>query len=328
MRKQVAILLAMVLVLCMIPGVSATEDTGAGILLDTVHSGTDVQVEVSVVGGEGVTNGRLTITYDPDAVVLQKVTAASGFGAVSVNTEEVGSISIAWVGSSMTSDKAPVAAAVFRPVTQQTLTFTAQCPEAYAGKEKVSVSDGSASFASNPFVDIEGHWAEEEILHAYHMGWVNGVTDRKFVPDGTLSRAMFITVLHRMAGSPATDFKADFNDLEDGRYYMEAVNWAAEAGIVEGVGEHLFLPHKTTQRQEMITMLYRYAQFKEMDVTTEGTLESFKDYGKISGWAEEAMTWAVEKQILNGFAGGYLLPRATSTRAQAVTILCRFLDKT
>lgn len=204
-------------------------------------------------------------------------------------------------------------------------TFAAEAGEVYAGEEKRTVEGDTVSLEYNPFQDIENHWAKEEILKAYHGGLFQGVTGTKFVPEGKMDRAMFVTVLYRFAGSPAVEsLETAFTDVDTARYYGAAVAWAVEQGVTNGVSQTQFAPHQAISRQELVTMLYRYAKATGQDVTGQADLSQFVDAGKVAGWAEAAVAWAVKEEILEGYPGSYLLPRGSATRAQAAVIFCRY----
>ena len=115
-----------------------------------------------------------------------------------------------------------------------------------------------------------------------------------------------------------------FTDVDTARYYGAAVAWAVEQGVTNGVSQTQFAPHQAISRQELVTMLYRYAKATGQDVTGQADLSQFVDAGKVAGWAEAAVAWALKEEILEGYPGSYLLPRGSATRAQAAVIFCRY----
>lgn len=177
--------------------------------------------------------------------------------------------------------------------------------------------------AENPFTDIDGHWAEDEIIAAYQAGLMNGVGNGQFAPNVALNRAMFATVLYRLAGSPAVSGQHPFTDTVSGMYYEDAVLWAWQNGVVTGTSETTFDPDGLLTREQMVTMLYRYAKFSGMDVSNVTPLDSYSDYASVSGFAADAMQWAVAAQIIKG-QNNQLMPADTTTRAQAAAVLVRF----
>lgn len=324
-NRIAALILALVLSFAMTVSAGAA-DSAACLTVTAAFEGGATVVTVELDGAQGVTNGRLAITYDPALVTLTGVQVMESCGATSLNRETPGNVTLAWVGSVL-QEETIMARLSFQPVpgTNKDQLFRVQCLEAYAGEETVEVASGQAAVVFNPFADIDGHWAEREILTAYHAGLFKGMTSGTFAPEGKLTRAMFVTTLYRMAGAPAEAGKQTFTDVPAGSYYEKAVAWAVEQGITKGVGGSRFAPDKTIDRQEIATMLYRYSAAAGKDVSAGGKLEDFRDGGSVSSWAVDAMAWAIGSNLLQGYPGGYLMPRATGTRAQAAVILCRYL---
>ena len=145
----------------------------------------------------------------------------------------------------------------------------------------------------------------------------------KFLPDGSTTRAQLVTILYRLEGSPAASANP-FNDVARGSYYEKAVAWAAEHSIVNGYGDGLFGPNDRITREQLASILYRYAQYKKLDVSVgeDTNILSYHDATSISDYAFPAMQWACGAGLLNG-ANGDLLPKNTATRAQTATILYR-----
>ena len=176
-----------------------------------------------------------------------------------------------------------------------------------------------------PFTDVkEGDWFYEEVLYAYENGLMNGVGDNRFAPNSATTRGMLVTILYRLEGEPAVTGEAGFDDVGD-TWYTDAVIWAAANDIVNGIGDNQFGPENTLTREQLVTMLYRYAQNKGYDVTASADLSGYPDAGQIQSWAQEAMTWAVAEGIVEGMDGN-LNPAGHATRAQIATILMRFCE--
>ena len=177
-----------------------------------------------------------------------------------------------------------------------------------------------------PFTDVkEGDWFYEEVLYAYENGLMNGVGDNRFAPNSATTRGMLVTILYRLEGEPAVTGEAGFDDVAAGQWYTDAVIWAAANDIVNGIGDNQFGPENTLTREQLVTMLYRYAQNKGYDVTASADLSGYPDAGQIQSWAQEAMTWAVAEGIVEGMDGN-LNPAGHATRAQIATILMRFCE--
>lgn len=340
MRKRVlGLLLALALLLSAVPCVLAAgggkqdlaqgnAEEGASIALSaSYHAGTTT-LQVTLQGAADVTNGRFLVTYNPKLAVLEEAAVADGDWVSSVNREEAGAVSFAWVASRLTGDQTLLLTLRFSAVAgiREDMTFAVQNTELYASGVPVALDPSKAEVTVpyNPFEDIQGHWAQDEILRTYHAGLFKGTTPTKFAPNTCITRAMFVAVLYRLAGEPAIEKGAGFTDVPSQSYYAPAVAWALEQGVTNGTSETTFSPNKRITRQEMATMLFRYAKSAGEDVSKRDDLADFKDAGQVSHWALEAMQWAVANEILVGFKDGSLLPRYQATRAQAATIFCRY----
>ena len=181
----------------------------------------------------------------------------------------------------------------------------------------------------NPFTDVaRNDWFYGAALYANANALMQGPTATTFAPLGTLSRATVVAVLYRIAGEPSVAFEAIFDDVLAGRWYSDAVIWAANLDIVTGVGGNRFAPDGAITREQLAAMLQRYAQFKQYDMTVPASfgLSSSTDYAQISTWSYEALRWAVYHELIRG-SGGRLNPRGTATRAEYAVILQRLIDK-
>ncbi len=173
------------------------------------------------------------------------------------------------------------------------------------------------------FGDVQNNaWYSEAIAYVYNKGMMNG-TEKGFEPNSATTRAMIVTMLHRLNGTSAAGV-AGFADVAGGQWYSEAVAWAAANGVVNGYSDTKFAPNEEITREQLAAILYRYAQFKGLDVSAKGDLSGFADGAAVSGWAQEAMQWAVGAGLLNGNADGTLAPAAGATRAEVAMILMRF----
>ena len=177
------------------------------------------------------------------------------------------------------------------------------------------------------FTDVSNHWAKDDILMATGMGLFRGMTDSTFCPQMPLSRGQLVTVLYRMEGSPEITGSSGFQDVAPNQYYTQAVAWAKENGMVNGVTDTLFRPADSITREQFAAILYRYANWKEQDVTAQADLTSFADAAGVSAYAQIPMAWAVAEGLIQGISETTLNPRGTTTRAQAATILVRYLEQ-
>ncbi len=177
-----------------------------------------------------------------------------------------------------------------------------------------------------PFTDIAGHWGAEAIQYVCGAGLMNGIGGSLFDPDGTLTRGMMATILHRMAGSPEADGKSRFSDVAEGSWYSDAVAWAAASGIVKGFEDGSFRPEQKVTREEIAVMLRRYADHWQLDTGKTADLSTFRDAGTVSDWAKVDLAWANAEGLITGKANGILEPGGDATRAEAATIIMRFCE--
>ena len=184
----------------------------------------------------------------------------------------------------------------------------------------------AAGCPSTNFTDVEENgWYHTGVDFMVKNGFMNGVADDAFDVDGNLTRAQLVTILYRIAGEPESTATNPFADVADGQWYTNAVIWAAENGIVKGVNTTTFAPNDQITREQIATILFRYAKAEKV----EGKLAGFPDAEKVSDYAADAMAWAVEQGLINGISESdgktYLAPQETATRAQIAVILMRYL---
>ncbi len=180
----------------------------------------------------------------------------------------------------------------------------------------------------NPFEDIdEDDWYYDAVNCVYENGLMNGMSDTEFLPQLTTTRAMFVTLLWRLEEKPEAE-DCSFIDLAEGEYYVEAVKWAAKNGIVKGYSEEIFAPEKTINREEMATILYRYANFKNVDINEFASLEQFVDRNDVSAWAEDAFKWAVGAKIISGRTENQIVPHGNAKRCELAEMIMRYLSIT
>lgn len=180
-----------------------------------------------------------------------------------------------------------------------------------------------------PFTDVKsGNWFYDAVKYAYAQGLMTGTSATTFAPNGTMNRAMIVTVLYRLEKSPAVTGASKFTDVPAGQWYSDAVAWAAANKIVNGYDETTFGPMNAVTREQMAAILFRYEQVKGLEnVTLEENLNRFPDQNKISAYAIPALQWAVGQKIINGNADGTLDPTGTATRAQVAQIFTNLLNQ-
>ena len=178
-----------------------------------------------------------------------------------------------------------------------------------------------------PFIDVhEGDWFYENVEYVYENSLMNGVSETLFEPNGTVTRGMIVTILHRLEGEPESDYDMPFTDVAEQQWYAGAVRWAAGEGIVTGVSATEFAPDAPITREQFAAILWRYAQSKGYDVSASADLTGFLDYGQISEYALPALQWAVGAGVMSGRGDGILAPQGTATRAEAAAMLMRFVE--
>lgn len=182
----------------------------------------------------------------------------------------------------------------------------------------------------NPFVDIkETDWYYKNIEFVSANGYMKGISENEFAPNNELTRSMFVTILYRMENEPeqATAEKK-FEDVESDSWYEKAVLWANEKNIVYGVSDTSFDPFGEITREQLVTMLHRYAMYKNINVDyNENIINEFDDVDAISEYAQVAVEWALTNSIINGKTEKTINPRDTATRAETVAMLMRYLSK-
>ena len=187
----------------------------------------------------------------------------------------------------------------------------------------------SASFLPDrsgplPFSDVaEDDWFHEAVAFVYDAGLMSGTGGGSFSPDAATTRGMAVAILHRYEGSPAAGAPS-FQDVSPQQYYAGAVAWAAANGVVSGYSEDAFGPDEMITREQMAAILYRYAQYKGLDVSGRADLSVFSDAGQISSYAVDAMSWARSSGLIAGVDSHTLQPGGSATRGQVAAILMRF----
>ena len=259
-------------------------------------------------------NYRITVEATQGGTVTADPTAAKAGATVTLTPVpdrgyQVGSVAV--------TDRFGEAVAVTE---QADGTYTFTMPN---GQVTVTVTFAEAPL---PFPDVtEGDWFYEAVRYAYETGLMDGVGGNRFAPNSETTRAQLVTILYRLAGQPAVSGDLPFPDVESGTWYTDAVAWAAQNGIVNGVSDTEFAPGDDITREQLVTVLYRYAESKGYDVSASADLSGYPDAGQVQDYAQPAMAWAVAEGIVEG-VDGTLNPAGNATRAQIATILMRFCE--
>ena len=188
-------------------------------------------------------------------------------------------------------------------------------------------SDGLKCVAAS-FADVMGEndWSHAGIDFCVKRGLMQGVDATHFEPYASMTRAMMVTVLYRLAGSPdVSDYTNPFSDLEKS-WYRSAVVWAYHMGVTDGVKMDCFAPDQLISREQLVAMLYRYRQLTMATPAKIDALNPYRDASRLSSWAEEPMRWAVTSGVIAGTSSTMLSPDGSANRAQMATILMRFVN--
>ena len=186
------------------------------------------------------------------------------------------------------------------------------------------------SAAELPFTDVKADaWYYEAVQYVYEKELFAGVTTTTFEPNAPMTRAMLVSVLWRLEGRPEAPSTNPFSDVQDGKWYTSGVLWAASKEIVSGFPNGTFAPDDSITREQMASLIMRYATYKGIELVQGASLDSFVDADKVQGWSKEAVAWAVAAGIISGNKQGdvyTLAPQASATRAQVASILMRFIE--
>ena len=254
---------------------------------------------VTVFPNLPTTGTVVTITPKPDeGYTLDKLTVTDASGKpVELRPNGDGSYSFTQPSGAVTIT-----------VTFKVLTDISECPR-------------DASCPMSGYTDLNmGEWYHDGIHYCLDEGLMDGVDAGMFAPNATTSRAMIVTILWRLQGSPEVEAEETFTDVAPGDWYADAIAWAAAEGVAEGYEDGSFRPNDAITREQLAAMLWRYAGSPEAD----GDLSVFADGADTSSWAEQAMSWAVAQGLITGVDSDRLDPKGQATRAQTATILMRF----
>lgn len=184
------------------------------------------------------------------------------------------------------------------------------------------------SAPDNPYSDIGStDWFYSGALKLYTKGIMTGITDSDFAPFSSASRAMVVLMLYRLENKPSVAFSDVFFDVAQGEWYTDAVLWAASRGIVNGFDCGRFGPNDTVTREQLVKILFQYAEYKGFDIGITTDLGGYPDHAAVSDWADAAMRWAVSSTIIIGTEDSFLKPGDTASRAEIAVIISRFLAR-
>lgn len=189
--------------------------------------------------------------------------------------------------------------------------------------------DTNTDNAGVSFNDVAaGSWYAEDVKYVASKGILSGTGAGTYAPEEKVSRAMLITALYRMQGSPEVSGSTVFTDVAAGSWYSAALVWATKEGIVNGMTETTFGPDQDITREQLCTILTRFAKYngKNTDADTDANLKAFTDNTDISGFAKESVSWTVSAGLVKGMGDGSFGPKQSTTRAQLAAILHRYAE--
>lgn len=340
MRNSVARLFSLLLVVLLVFAMSPTGYAAEGQPLFTLQDASErpvrggkvtVLVQATVPGV--VADGKLTVRFPGESLRFLEAKAGKAWPedadlSLQVNAEKENLVILAFAGVEA-AKAGDLVELTFEALEEAGGTIAIDPQKSYVtGAEAYSLEAGTTVAVSCPsekFTDVDrSRYYHEGVDYVVGKGYMIGVSETLFAPERLTDRAMLVTILYRMAGSPRVNGKMPFSDVKEGRYFYDAVLWASQNGIAKGMTQTLFAPHQAMTREQMVTFLYRYAKDRGVDTTNQGSLEDFKDAGSVSRFAKEAMTWAVATELIQGVGDQMLAPKAGSTRGQVATVIVRF----
>lgn len=287
-----------------------------------------LQVEIVATEANTVADGKLVVTYDAAKLTYTGTETGAAWPendqvTLSVNPAE-GKVILAFANANAANTDV-----LF------TLSFTGSAESVIAIDGTSYITGVEADLAqevstcpSAQFVDVTSLLPEIHTAIDYMVGngYMNGMSQTMFGPNVDLNRAMMVTILYRIAGSPAVEGTPAFTDVPADQFYSAPVVWATANGITNGVSEHLFAPGKSLTRQELVAFLYRFAAYMGYDRTATTDLSVYTDAAKVQPYAVEAFQWAVAAGVIKGTSETTLDPELTTTRAQVSMMVYRLLS--
>lgn len=299
------------------------------------------------IGAAQSTNGRFTLSYDPEVLAFQSLSYGSP-ALHSETTHTLGEITVGYADVDEINGRLAEAVFTYEPKAgKQAATVSLKIWEDGGDTHTPPLDGGTVEIllpakpaAPGPgepdtepepepepdapwFVDVpEDAWYHDDVYRMAELGLVLGTDADHFSPGVRLTRGMLAVILYRLEGEPKTAAGEHFTDVPSGKWFSDGVNWAASRGIVTGYGNGKYGPNDPITREQLAAILWRYAESPE----SADKLSGFTDGGEVSEYAVSALRWAVERGIVNGKGSGILDPKGNATRAEAAAILARFLD--
>lgn len=331
MKKVTALFLVLALLLCNLLTVSAASDEAVAV--DVAYLGEEGLVELTVSTEIAAAAGDFTITYDNRTLTLLEATVTADYYSPNSGTSTYAGSYVnrpakAGTLAVLLFSYDAAAAGTTKVIVDVTVIDAEETATTITKTLTLELASDKSLCPSKNYKDLDmDAWYHEATDFVIENGIMNGVSDTMFDPNGTATRAMFVTVLGRLAGVDTERYGQIkiFDDVAADKWYTAYVNWAYENKIVVGRGSGLFCPQDPITRQEMVTILARFANSVGVDTTVQNAdvLKGFTDADRVAAYAAEAFAWAVEQGIINGTGKG-LEPRGLATRAQIAQIIYKF----
>ncbi len=321
MKKRIlASLLAIIMIFSLSANVWAAGSNAPVTQTVTARTQDSVTLQLSIPGGTDSGSGRLVYTF-PEELTLKSAKSLVGSTGISNLSSTKTTVSFAWASYEDYKADTAILELTFTGA-PGTYEGTIELPE--KGMDPVPVTIELK--APYRFVDVtdEGKWYFSYVYSAYDLGLMIGVGEDRFAPNSHVTRAQMAMLLHRMAGSPAPADENPFTDVAEGKWYTNAVIWAAEKEIVYGYGDGRFIPGRNITREEAVTMLARFADYSGAELENTAGAMTFTDEASISRWAKNAVKLCTEAGILEGYPDGTFRPKGLITRAEVAKIIVLF----
>ncbi len=313
-------------------GTAALDQATLSALIRSVQDGDTLTITVAPQSHSDLTSAQRTIVPASAAIAEVTLTVTSSDGTVRVIHDLGGTAEIS-LPYTLKSGETGERLAVYY-LSDTGAAEKLPCTYDAAAKAVTFRTDHFSTFLvvheySKPFTDVTlGSWYYDGVNNALANGWFSGVSATAFAPDSSMTRAMLVTVLYRMSGSPTVGGSSAFVDVSSGAWYGQAVAWAAENQLVAGYEDGTFRPDLAITRQQMAAILYRYHSWAGNTPVPGGSLSAYRDAADVAPWALEAMSWANTSGLIQGTGPNTLAPNGTATRAQVAVILTGYTKQT
>lgn len=328
------VLLLTVVMLVNVLGVSAMAAENEAPLALEFHSAAEggmLQVDILATESQIVADGKLVVTYDSAALTYEGTevgTAWTDAEAVTLSDNaKDGKVILAFACADPAAEGVLFSIRFSGAVGDARIALDAD--GSYISGTSQVPAIGGEYCPSSRFTDVAGLSEESHAALDYMVanGYIKGVTETQFSPYTKLTRSMIVAILHRAVGSPEAEGTLAFTDVPANEYYTEAVRWAVQNGITNGVTQTKFAPDRALSRQELVTFLYRFAGYMGYDRTASDDLSAFTDAGTVESFAVVPFQWAVAEGIIKGTDESTLNPLVTTTREQVVLVVYRLLSQ-